>query len=94
MPPALRLSLFLLFAMVLGYFAYQQIWRGREAQRPSDGRARPQKPGQEPPREIQRRRRGLSLFSGKSSRSAIARAENPFIAATCGNRQIASYIML
>ena len=56
---ASRSSIFLLFATVLGYLAYQNIWAEAKRKVRRDRGARPEEPGEDPPRQGQGRRHRL-----------------------------------
>ena len=58
----LAVAMFLLFATILGYLAYQQIWHEAKRAVARDRRARSGEPGEEPPRQGEAGRRWLSSF--------------------------------
>ena len=47
----LAVTIFLLLATILGYFAYQQIWHEAKRAVRVDRRARSREPGEDPPRQ-------------------------------------------
>ena len=56
----IAVAIFLLFATVLGYFAYRNIWYEREGGGPSDRSAGSEEPGEVTQRQAQGRRQGLT----------------------------------
>ena len=74
--PGFAVAIFLLFATILGYLAYQQIWHDAKRAVRVTGAARSREPGEEPPREGEAGRRRLRPPSARNAEPAVQLSRN------------------